>query len=350
MTEWPEASRLTDALDQRAATFEPSDGWEAIQNRVEDQQSASDVAEVSLLTKDDRRGARWTDPLKYVLVAATILLVSVFGIRALLDDGDGVRTDIADQSPAPTTAAPTSTQALPERTFSPVESCSTIGLLPTPSVFAVAVSRGDAVSVGGAAGSEPSGSVGTTPLSFVLVGDVAPLDLAASTFTPSRGDNEGTIFLDTQSVSGSGELTSLTFASLDSTCAPNAPTVVANGPVAASLSVEMTCAQTLGRGFHGLILVDAIAPPTADCRSNRPVFLLGNYAATDPSVLAWADRQGCVDPQTAPAAGDPVVTRWQQCESTLVHVQTPGDSAWDTDEIDGRPVEDFVKSIFELVG
>ncbi len=348
MNEWPDASRLTDELDRRAATFEPAYGWDAIQARLDDPSPTTDVAEVHLIEPDAHRNRRSNTPFKYALIAASILLVSVFGIRALLNDDSGVRTDIADQAPLPTTS-PEPTVVLAPRTFTPVESCSTIGLSPTPSTFLVEASRGDAVVVGGAAGIELANQAGTGPSSSVFLGDLAPADLAASTFTPSTGEQASAIFIDTRSVSGGQELSSLTLAGIDSTCAPTAPVTFATGLNASVLSVDMACGQLPGRGFHGIVLFDAPTPPTGDCISNRPVFLLGDYAASDPSVLAWAELQGCINPQSQASTGDPIVTRWQQCESTLVHVQTTGDSAWDVDDIEGQSVKEFVSSIFELV-
>lgn len=337
MNEWPEASRLAESLNRRAELIQPGkDGWNRITEIVEgpgDRAEAIKAIPIVQAPVDVER-RRWARPL--LAVAAAIALIAGVAV-SLLSMSDDVRTDTADSTNSSDESAQSVDEAPIEREFQPFDECLTLSQ--TESEYDLvaddSTTASFAVEAGSLSSSEP----------FVVFAQDADV---GRRIVPRDEETELLLRINPTQFRSISELQSFYEAADDSHCSGNGPTIIAVGPQSIQL-FEAACG--IDQGFHGFVALDAIPTPPESCEAGRrPVYLIGTSASTDPMVLEWAGHQGCVAPEEIIDTGGSTVTRWRDCEASLVHVQTSNDVATDPPAIEGVPFDDFVKSISRLAG
>lgn len=345
MSDWPEAPRLKAALQERASEVSPGDGWDQIVALTEASTELSDGAQEELPEPDIGVGRSNFRPMTLVSVAAALMLIVAAAVFFGQGTSEEIQTDVADEAEPvrPEEELPSPEPAIP-LTFTPTQEC--VDETVEASEYRLETDTGEEVRFS-------SRTVGDDVIlgfeTFLVVAAIEPLEQSQLLFQPTAGRRNRVTNIDSRDASSLSELESLVAATLQSVCA-GVVTMVAHGS-AAEAAVEVACESTTPPGFHGLVVVDGPTVPPVGCRNMRPTFLIGATAATDPGVMAWAELQGCAaQGESLTDEAGTTVTRWSSCTSTLVHVQTVTPSAWETAEIEGVDLHEFIARITDLPG
>lgn len=341
MTEWPEASRLTEALRSRAESIEPADGWSGIVDRLDGVELASPIP-IEATNRTQRRRRRGS----LLMVAAVVLLLA--GLATLVVDRSqavDIQSDIADddQPSVQETQPPPLTLPTEQRVFESFDSCSTG--VEIAGEHQLDANNGTTAQFRTAIGDVPSGGLGFEVI-FALE-ELSDTIQSESRLQVTEGRVELVNYIDSQQFGSAEELQGFVEAIRRSNCASATPNIVATGP---AVDIALSTACLLPQGFQGVVFLDAVPAPPADCLDSGPVFLLNGLAAEEAAIQRWADALGCAEPETVSDAAENVVTRWNSCASTLVHVEVQATSAWEVEEVEGLTVSDFIKSIAKLAG
>ena len=346
MTDWPPAPRLQRALDNVDAQ-EPSldDAWLAIQERIGDETSAP-AARIDLGEPPaERNGRRWP---KAVLAAAAALLIIAIGVVLQRDDDntDGVTVE-TEENPADTTTttvATTTTQPPPPAVTPPALALTDVESECTATPWdRYSDESGEAVLWAGG----QVGAAGRTTAGRVILTDEEPDELVARAGVPAP--NPEVFEFGFNLVAGPTAAPTIEVVLSDwfaRTCGPLWAMLVIGGDVPPSFAAAMCDMQRPGDSWRGLALVGTdLLPP--DCGRVQRAMLVDNRVATDPSVQAWVEAHECGDSIDRTDDDGNIITEWDDCTVTLIHVQTPGEDSW-TATIEGERTIEYLDRLHDL--